>query len=326
MKSNINLINKQYSFGSLNYWKSYIIHMRPYLFFVSGIAGLSGIALANPSDFPVWKSLCLYIPFYLGYGFGQALTDCFQTDTDKISAPYRPLSKGLISVQSVFWTSLTGLLVIGIILLSFHYKSFILSLIAVFGLATYTYVKKNISLGGPFYNAWIMAILPLMGYYAAIEYDDAINLKNILIPVTITFFTYANFVLIGYLKDMEADSATGYKTFPVIYGWKKTVLLGDVFGVIAMIIFWTSGITATASIIFGLAGSLVLVYGQMKAHFSLNKDEKDAMIPIIATVRTLILILSAYILNLEPDWVKQMILLYIIFEVTLYFRPSKYQI
>ena len=33
-----------------------------------------------------------------------------------------------------------------------------------------------------------------------------------------TFFGYANFVLAGYFKDIEADRATGYRTFPVVFG------------------------------------------------------------------------------------------------------------
>ena len=82
---------------SFSFWKAYIVQMRPYLFFVSGIAGATGIAMAKEPGTPLWKMVLAFIPFFLGYGFGQALTDCFQTDTDKLSAPYRPLSKGILS-------------------------------------------------------------------------------------------------------------------------------------------------------------------------------------------------------------------------------------
>ena len=37
-----------------------------------------------------------FVPFFLGYGFGQAFTDSSQTDTDSISSPYRPVIQGLI--------------------------------------------------------------------------------------------------------------------------------------------------------------------------------------------------------------------------------------
>ncbi|MBM3297987.1 MAG: penicillin-binding protein 2, partial [Candidatus Aminicenantes bacterium] len=50
-----------------------------------------------------------FLPLFLSYGFGQALTDCFQTDTDSLSAPYRPLVRGTISRGQVLAVSLGGL-------------------------------------------------------------------------------------------------------------------------------------------------------------------------------------------------------------------------
>jgi len=320
------LSGKQFSFGTFGFWKSYLIHMRPYLFFVSGLAGLSGIALSDISGFPVWKTIILFIPFFLGYGFGQALTDCFQIDTDKISSPYRPMSQGIVSVKSVLLTSIVGLTFIGSMLFLFHIYSFLFSLLAVFGLATYSYVKKNIWFGGPFYNAWIMALLPVMGYFASAGNVVKIFPENHYHLILITFFCYANFVLIGYLKDIDADRETGYKTFPVVFGWTKTMMVGDVFGIIALTIFWNSGVDTMASYIFGIVGSIIFIIGQTLGHISKHKNEKEAMIPIISTVRTFILIHSALVLQQKPEWVIQMLILYILFEIVLYYRPSKYQI
>ena len=83
--------------------------MRPYLLFVSGIAGAAGMAMSKAETTETWKLLVAFFPFFMGYGFGQALTDCFQTDTDKLSAPYRPLSKGILSKKAVLGVSLAGL-------------------------------------------------------------------------------------------------------------------------------------------------------------------------------------------------------------------------
>ena len=79
--------NKPYSLMSFGFWKAYWITLRPYLFFISGIAGFYGIA--NNPDIPVYKLVLGTIAFFLTYGLGQALTDVFQTDTDSISSPYR---------------------------------------------------------------------------------------------------------------------------------------------------------------------------------------------------------------------------------------------
>ena len=96
----------------IQFWYNYLIQMRPYLLFVSGAAGLSGLA-AGLVKFPETPMLHLYLAFpafFLAYGFGQALTDCFQMDTDRLSAPERPLSKGLISPRHVLFTSVVGLI------------------------------------------------------------------------------------------------------------------------------------------------------------------------------------------------------------------------
>ena len=84
---------KVYPVYSPHFWRAYFIQMRPYLLFVSGIAGLAGIAMAAGADLPGWKIILAFIPVFLGYGFGQALTDCFQTDTDKLSSPTWKLTR-----------------------------------------------------------------------------------------------------------------------------------------------------------------------------------------------------------------------------------------
>src|SRR3569832_104450 len=94
--------NAVYPICSLGFLRSILITMRPYLLFVSGVAGCAGLAL-SPGEISIGKYLFAFIAFFLGYGFGQALTDVFQTDTDSISSPYRPLVRGIISKRSVLF-------------------------------------------------------------------------------------------------------------------------------------------------------------------------------------------------------------------------------
>src|SRR5688572_7043912 len=160
------IADKKYPMYSPLFWSAYIVQMRPYLLFVSGIAGVAGMAMSKTETTETWKLILGFFPFFLGYGFGQAFTDCFQTDTDKLSAPYRPLSKEIVSIKAVLSASLTGLIFCAVVFFLLNRVSFLLSLLAVFGIATYSYVKRNITFAGPLYNAWIIALLPLMGYYA----------------------------------------------------------------------------------------------------------------------------------------------------------------
>jgi 4-hydroxybenzoate polyprenyltransferase len=317
---------KKYPVYTPPFWRAYFIHMRCYLLFISGIAGAAGMAVTKNDQTTWWELMAAFVPFFLGYGFGQALTDCFQIDTDKISAPYRPLSQGIVSATSILAVSIAGLLVSAVILIVLHLYSFLLSGVAVAGLATYSAVKRNSWLGGPFYNAWIVALLPLMGYYALLT-PAAKDFGLELFPyILVTFFSYASFVLMGYLKDIEADRTTNYKTFPVIWGWSNTIFLGDVFAIAAHYLFWQQTKDNLYEVIAGVTGSVIIVYGQLRAHYTDQKNEKGALVPILATVRSFILLHIATVLHFQPQWWLYLVLYYILFEIALFFRPSHYQV
>ena len=200
---------KVYTFS---FWMAYFVQMRPYLLFVSGVAGWAGISIANQEPFNLQRNILAFLPMFLAYGFGQALTDCFQMDTDKISAPYRPLSMGIISKSSVLIVSISGLILISALMVYLNMWNGLLCLFSIFGLSTYTIVKKRFWFGGPFYNAWIVSLLPIMGYISLNgENLAALKSQNLQQLLVLSFFSYASFVLIGYLKDINADKATGYK-------------------------------------------------------------------------------------------------------------------
>ncbi|WP_163325968.1 UbiA family prenyltransferase [Draconibacterium mangrovi] len=313
---------------SLRFLRALIIHMRPYLLFVSGAAGLAGLALGWQENSSIPKFLILFLPFFLGYGFGQALTDCFQTDTDAISASYRPLVKKEVSPKALGGVSLAGLVLIGIPLILYNLNNLIFCSLAIIGLATYTYFKKNFWVAGPFYNGWIVMILPITAFLA-ITGKGLVSLNNstLIWLCVITLFTYANFVLIGYLKDISADRETGYNTFAVKFGWEHSVVLGDIFVIIVAIasLFLVNPENTIALALFIIA-TLVAVSGQLKAHFTSIKIEENATYPIVSTVRAFILWHLAITVTFQPDWYLFALCYYFVFELVLLFRPEKGQI
>ena len=315
-----------YPIYSLLFWKSYLIHMRPYLLFISGIAGLMGMSYSSQFGSDIFRDIITFIPFFLGYGFGQALTDCFQTDTDRLSSPYRPLSQGIVSIRSIFIVSIVGLLVSGLLFYFLNVYSFLLSLIAVFGLGTYSWVKKNLWFAGPFYNAFIVSLLPLMGFLSTSGKGYNEIPQFLVIPLLISFFTYTSFVLIGYLKDIEADKFTGYKTFPVIFGWDLTVLVGDVIAMVSILLLWYTIDFEIWPLIFAIAGTTITFAGQVFAHLTKEKNEIGAQIPIISTVRAFILIHLSLILSENSGLWLFSLIFYSFFELVLFSRPSKHQI
>ncbi len=316
------------SLFSVAFVKHYLTTMRPYLMFVSGITGLTGLAFAP--ELSVYKTLMLFAVFFLSYGFGQALTDCFQIDTDMLSSPYRPLTQNLIRKNDVLLVSLVGLGVSGLILTWAARINLPLALLAVFGLATYTHFKKR-WWAGPFYNAWIVLLLGIIACSAGSGYGPAATIisPDFLLAAVIIFFGYANFVLIGYFKDVSADRQTGYHTLPVVYGLKSSALISDFFALftlIAWLLFvgrnfvlfhWIGGL-------FGISGVAVLIYTQIMAHRV--HSEKQAHKAVVPVVHVYILLLSSIVLSQKPHWAAGLIVFYAAFVLTMKLRPERNQI
>lgn len=317
-----------YPINSIGFSKSLLIHMRPYLLFVSGVVGLSGMAIAPINDLNWLTFLFAFIPLFFGYGFGQALTDCFQTDTDSISSPYRPLSKKEVSPFAIGLMSALGLLLIALMLIIQNPYNIVWTTLSIAGLSTYTYFKRHFWYAGPAYNSLIVMLLPIMGYFALSKGSLALlSNPNLWFICGLSFFSYANFVLIGYLKDISADRKTGYNTFPVVFGWTPTIWLGNINLLFAttfcfILVGWQNPLSFS---IF-LSASIIGIFGQLKGHFTREKIESNASIPISCTVRSLLLWHLAVILHLHPEWLLFGIVFYALFELILYVRPRKDQI
>jgi len=313
---------------SMRFWKAYLIHMRVYLLFVSGICGLAGMAIVSNLNIDIKTFLMTFLPLFFAYGFGQALTDCFQIDTDSISAPYRPLCRKEVSPLSVGLISVFGLSILVSSLIYVNFYNLIWGALSIIGLASYTYFKKNYWIAGPFYNGWIVMLLPVMGYMSASGAGfKELNTNELLLLLMLTLFSYANFVLIGYLKDISADRATSYKTFPVVFGWDKTIFAGDLFVILSVLsCFMLIRSNEPISFSVFILATIIALSGQFIGHFTKQKIEKNAAFPISSTVRSLILWHIAVVIHYQPNWLWFSLVYYLCFELALYLRPEKDQI
>jgi 4-hydroxybenzoate polyprenyltransferase len=301
--------------------------MRPYLLFVSGAAGLVGLSFVR--DPVAGRTVAGFVALFLSYGFGQALTDCFQTDTDSLSAPYRPLVSGAVTHRQVLTVSLAGLASVVAVLAWLNPVILILGLLAVVGLVTYTRLKRT-WWGGPPWNSWIVALLPLMGRLTD-RTPHAFRLGPpagaFVAAVLAVFFGYANFVVVGYLKDISADRATGYRTFPIAFGWVPAAIYGDVTAGLAAALTWRavalSGPSVWSLVAFA-AGVLVHVRAQVAVH--LTRDETAVGGPIAGTVRAFILYCLSIVVSNRAGWAPLLLLFYGCFEGVLRLRPERGQV
>lgn len=312
-----------------NFWRGFAVTLRPYLCFVSGAAGLVGLAAAPPLPLPAF-TLALGA-FFISYGLGQALTDVFQTDTDSISSPYRPLVRGEVSRGAVLLVSLSGLLLCGLTLALFNPWNLALAAAAVAGLAAYTPLKRR-WWGGPPCNAAVMALLPAMGFLCA-ERSVLRALTSPTLPLAVgsVFASYAVFVLLGYLKDVEADRATGYATLAVRFGRRTAVLASGAFGAVSLAAsllllgrFPWSAASRWPGVALWLAGALLLVAAHVKA--LAVRTDAEAFPAVVLSVLGFLALHLGEASVLRPALAPLAAGLLLLFEATLARRPCREQI
>lgn len=310
--------------------RAYIVTMRPYLLFVSGAAGLVGLSFAPVM--PLGRTAVAFAALFLSYGFGQALTDCFQTDTDSLSAPYRPLVRGVITRSQVLTVSMAGLSLVVIALCALNPWILVPGAAAVVGLLTYTTLKRT-WWGGPPWNSWIVALLPMMGWLCgggSLESLRAVLLAGprvFLTAVLAVFLGYANFVVVGYLKDISADRKTGYRTFPVVFGWQPAAVYGDITAALsAALTLWvvTQVGMGVWSLVFFVAGAALHTFAQASVHRT--SDEHAVGTPIAHGVRALVLYCMSVSAANRVGWVPALVIFYLFFELVLRLRPQEGQV
>jgi geranylgeranylglycerol-phosphate geranylgeranyltransferase len=310
--------------------RAYLVTMRPYLLFVSGAAGLVGLSLAPSMSWQ--RTAVAFAALFLSYGFGQALTDCFQTDTDSLSAPYRPLVRGLVTRVQVLAVSFVCLTVVVVVLCLLNPWILVPGAAAVVGLVTYTTFKRT-WWGGPPWNSWIVAILPVMGWLAAGSSPASLwsvvsgHPRTFLAAVLAVFFGYANFVVMGYFKDITADRSTGYRTFPVVFGWQPAAVYGDVTAALsAALTAWVvTHLGAGAwSLAFLAAGIALNAVAQVWVHRS--RDERSVGTPIAHGVRAFVLYCMSMSAASRGGWVPALLVFYVLFELALRLRPEEGQV
>jgi 1,4-dihydroxy-2-naphthoate octaprenyltransferase len=165
-----------------------------------------------------------------------------------------------------------------------------------------------------------------MGYISMYRSGLPAQFEGILPAIALSFFAYTNFVLMGYLKDISADRATGYRTFPVVFGWNATVFVGDVLVVLSAVVAATMTFSDVLPKILWSIATIIAVTGQGYAHFTKDKTEANAALPIVATVRAFILWHLAVVLQYQPGWWPGLVVFYLIFEWALWRRPERKQI
>jgi 4-hydroxybenzoate polyprenyltransferase len=274
---------------SWRFWRAFGVTMRPYLLFVSGASGLVGLAL--DASLHGLLLVAAAVPFFLSYGFGQAITDTFQTDTDALSSPYRPLVRGEITRGQVLVVCLGSLLIIALLYALLNPWALLPAALAVAGVALYTPFKRR-WWGGPPWNSWIVAMLPLLGVLlGGATPAQALARPEVWLAMGSVYFSYAVFVMLGYFKDVEADRVTAYDTIVVHFGRRTTLWVSVLHAVLALACSIAllrtgqqappSGWTGLAGLALWCAGALALAVAHVRIAGTTRDDEAHAAIALV---------------------------------------------
>lgn len=146
--------------------------------------------------------------------------------------------------------------------------------------------------------------------------------------VATVFFGYANFVLAGYFKDIEADRATGYRTLPVRAGRAIASVVSDGLA-LATLIGAAVAVSAadrptSVAWIFLASGTGALLLAQSRLHRVRTDD--DAFRAIVPIVHSYVLLLSGIALCYRPDWGPILIAFAGLYLITMRSRPESSQI
>ena len=314
----------------LGFWRAFLTTARPYLAWVSGSSGLVGLVLAGEVR-PVVFAGSLAV-FGCAYGFGQAATDVFQTDTDSLSSPYRPLARRIVRPRDVLAVAVLGLLASGALLAAFNAPIALLAALAVTGLLTYTPMKRRFW-AGPLHNGAIVALLPAMGAMCSgASLASTMSSRRVLYAMASSFLSYAVFVLLGYLKDVRADRATGYDTLPVRFGRPATVAVSAVLAALstvpsALLLASGPGRLPPFPGLLWLAGIGCLAAAHLRM-LPVRRDE-DAHPAIAMSVRAFVLLRLAEVVALTPHSLATAVAAVVAlagFELTFAARPETTQI
>ena len=177
--------------------------------------------------YSIWWTIIIPASFALAIlnGASNTLNQVTDKESDKISKPYRPIPKGLITLGEAKIISII-LYVIGIaISLTINPMFFILVLLIVIFSVTYSIPPRFKDI--LFVNQiWIGIPRGFLGILASWSVFG-----NALEPLPLTISVIAMTFLIGGsitkdILDSEADKKTGTKTLVNIYGVKKAALMG----------------------------------------------------------------------------------------------------
>lgn len=213
------------------------------------------------------------IAVFLATAGGNVINDYFDYKIDAINKPKRPIPSGRISLKNahIYASLLFIIAIIFAILIGYLIDNFILTMIvALSSLLMYYYAKtlKKIALIG---NIAISFLTGLSFIFAGVIIGlDSSSFGIIYISLYLGFFASLMTMAREITKDMEdieGDKLEGAKTFPIVYGNKKSSILTGFLMILASVlspVLYFNGIFNVYFLVILSVAIAIFLYGTYK--------------------------------------------------------------
>ncbi len=197
--------------------------IRPLNGVIAAVSVLIGAALTKQGiTQTVWLAI---ISCFLITGGGNAINDMVDKDIDRINRPERPIPSGRLSGKEVVILSLF-LCILGIALAGLaSFQLLKMAILVTILLFLYSFSLKRRGLRGNIAIAFLGG-LPFIYGGISVKY-----ITPTIIPFIFAFFLHLSRELVKDIEDMEGDRRYA-RTFPLVYGIKKTTKLVNTIAVI----------------------------------------------------------------------------------------------
>jgi geranylgeranylglycerol-phosphate geranylgeranyltransferase len=219
---------------------AYYRSMRPYYFFVTGIAGWIGVAFARflyPESTSVPRSAVVLTILFLSWGTNQIINDYLGQKEDRINAPHRPMVTGELHAGWALTLSFT-LIGVTMLLTAWFAPWALIPLIAGTALNVgYEYAK-----GVPFLGNLVFGVMISMctayGYLATTPSLEVVFTKERLTVVGLVALMNGLMTYYTYFKDYVGDRRAGKVTAVVLQGLRASRVTGVVGSFLPSVALW----------------------------------------------------------------------------------------
>jgi len=208
--------------------RAYVVSMRPYYSFITGIAGWIGVAFyqfCQPEQANGYRNALILGMLFLSWGVNQIINDWLGLPEDRRNAPHRPMVTGELPVKPAVLFSCALLAVVLVVSWWLNPWSLLPVILGVLLNVLYEYAKAWSLVGNAVFGLSI-AMCTVYGFLAAGPLPEPVFSLNrisafILVAILNGLMTYYT-----YFKDYAGDRAAGKQTFIVRHGLRVARYVG----------------------------------------------------------------------------------------------------